>query len=221
MNHTIPLVLTTSKKFKSRPNPDQTEMLRFLQLLHGNKPTWFLKFHKDRTVRPHEHGAQHFGTSSRFLNKMVEANTNGSNVAVAINQIGEFRRTNDNVTGINAVFIDVDNGVTTENELMDLPLPPNIIVATSPGRLHAYWLVSNCSVQKFKRIQRALAKRFDSDRNVCDPARMMRLPGSINWNHGRPVLAQIIDEFERPQPLESQSLTALSLTKSDASRKSV
>ena len=211
MNHTIPLVLTTSNKFKSRPNPDQTEMLRFLTLLHGNKPTWFLKFRKDGTIRPNEYGAQLYGTPICFLNKMVEANATGSNVAVAVNQIGKFRRANDNVTGINAIFIDVDNGVTTENELMDLPLPPNIIVATSPGRLHAYWLVSNCSVQKFKHIQRALAKRFDSDRNVCDPARMMRLPGSINWNHGRPVLAQIIDEIKRPPVSVAELVRALGL----------
>lgn len=173
-------------------------MLRFIKLLHGNKSAWFLKFLKNSSSQLGNHLGQQFGTASRLLEKLTAANAEGSNIAVAVNQIGASRRTNDYVTCITAVFIDIDNGETTENDLMDLRLPPNLTVATSPGRLHAYWLVSNCSVQKFKRIQRALAHRFNSDRQVCDPARMMRLPGSINWNHESPFLAQVIDEIKRP-----------------------
>ncbi len=188
--------------------PDQTEMLRFIKLLHGSKSTWFLKFRKNGM--PYD-SAQQFGTPARLLDKLLETNKAGSNIAVAVNQMRANSRSNDNVTDINAVFIDVDNGVTTEADLMDLPLPPNVIVQTSLGRLHAYWLVSDCSVQKFKRIQRALAQRFDSDRQVCDPARMMRLPGSINWNHGQPALAQIIGKVERSPVVTAKLVRSLGL----------
>ncbi len=208
MNSKSTLINKTSTN-NSTPKPDKPEMLRFIKLLHGSNSTWYLKFRKNS--KPFDAGAQQYGTPARCLDKLMDANMNGNNIAVAVNQIGRSSRTNDNVTKINAVFIDVDNGDTTVANLMDLRLPPNVIVQTSPGRLHAYWLVSNCKVQKFKRIQRALAQRFDSDRQVCDPARMMRLPGSINWNHGSPVLTQIIDEVARAPVSVAKLVRALGL----------
>jgi putative DNA primase/helicase len=186
-----------TSKSKLQPIPDPTQVLRHIKMLHGSKPTWFLKFDKKGSTPSCGSDPQLYGTATHLLDKLTAANAERYNIAVAVNQIGPNSRTNDNVRGITAVFIDVDNGRTTKADLMNLPLSPNLIVETSPGRLHAYWLVSNCSVQKFKRVQRALAHRFDSDRQVCDPARVMRLPGSINWNHGSPFLTQIIHEVER------------------------
>lgn len=208
MNSKFSLVNKTSTN-KSTLKPKKAEMLRLVKLLHGSNSTWFLKFRKNSG--PHDAGAQHYGTPTRFFDKLMDANMDGYNIAAAVNKMGAGSRKSDNVTKINAVFIDVDNGVTTYADLMDLPLPPNLIVETSPGRLHAYWLVSDCSVQKFKRIQRALAHRFDSDCQVYDPARMMRLPGSINWNHGSPVLAQIVYEVERAPVAVAKLVRALGL----------
>ncbi|QDL53671.1 phage/plasmid primase, P4 family [Rhodoferax aquaticus] len=207
-NHSM---VSMTNKAKSSPLPDKAEMLRFIKLLHGNKPAWFLKYRKSSAAQLYESDAQQFGTPARWLDTLIDANIKGRNIAVAVNQIQSSKRSNDNVTGINAVFIDIDSGDTTENDLMKLPLQPNIIVTTSYGRLHAYWLVSNCTVQMFKRIQRALAQRFDSDPQVCDPARMMRLPGSINWNHRSPVMAQTLFEVPRAPIAVGKLVRALGL----------
>jgi hypothetical protein len=141
-NHSM---VSMTNKAKSSLMPDKAEMLRFIKLMHGNKPAWFLKYRKSSAAQLYESDAQQFGTPTRWLDTLIDANIKGRNIAVAVNQIQSSKRSNYNVTGINAVFIDIDSGDTTEDDLMKLTLPPNLIVTTSYGRLHAYWLVSNCT----------------------------------------------------------------------------
>ncbi len=112
-------------------------------------------------------------------------------MSVAVNDIKEVARKRENVTRINAVFIDSDDGNVSKDELLALSCPPHVIVRTSPKRLHAYWFVKNCEVANFTCVQHALAKKFQTDASVSDPTRVMRLPGSINWNHDEPYLAKL------------------------------
>ncbi len=64
----------------------------------------------------------------------------------------------------------------------------SIIVASGRG-FHVYWLVHGCPVDRFKEVQHALAARFGSDRSVCNPSRLMRLPGTWNHKDAEPVQA--------------------------------
>jgi hypothetical protein len=52
-----------------------------------------------------------------------------------------------------------------------------MIVESSPGKHHLYWRVSDCEVGDFKHIQKALAKKYVGDESICNPSRVMRLPG--------------------------------------------
>jgi len=54
---------------------------------------------------------------------------------------------------------------------------PHIIVESSPGYYHAYWLVKDISLDEFRGMQKALAERFGGDENVHDLSRVMRVPG--------------------------------------------
>ena len=97
-------------------------------------------------------------------------------------------RTNSNVIRLRSLFVDKDGGLTTP--LFECTPPPHIIVQSSPGKAHAYWLVEGLSIDDFKELQIALEERFKSD-HICDLARVMRLPGFYH-NKAEPVMTKIL-----------------------------
>jgi putative DNA primase/helicase len=178
---------------RQKPQPDAKAMIEFIRLLHPEK-TYPVCF-------------QTFGDSADYFfstltettrDRLISASTNGLTVSVVVNHIVGDKRRAANVTKINAVFIDCDDQSHTLEQLRALPMQPHIIVETSPGNYHAYWLVRDCEVGQFKAIQQALATRFKTDAQVCDLARAMRLPGTINWKRNEPFMAKIVLRGEHP-----------------------
>ena len=180
--------------------PEAKQMQSFITALHqqcDGKPMWFQTYSKDKALTANSASFKSF-LNTNLRDKLIEANRAGMNVSVAVNQIEGDTRSSKNVTRINAVFIDIDGVGVTSKELEALALPPNLVVSTSLGqRYHAYWYVSDCAVDRFKAVQKALATRFGTDPNVCDVTRVMRLPGSINWKYEPPYLAKVVHELQR------------------------
>lgn len=78
------------------------------------------------------------------------------------------------ISEVRACFIDVDGAPLDETEWH---VPPHFIVRRAATHWHAYWLTTGLAVANFKTIQLRLAAHYDSDRAVCNPSRVMRLPG--------------------------------------------
>lgn len=135
------------------------------------------------------------GTLSEHQAALVALNKQGAGVFVMVNQgDGIVRpnartcRTNQNVTAIRSLFVDLDGAPI--DPLFASILPPQIIIESSPARAHAYWLVDNIAVGDFKKYQVALEKRFHGD-HVCDLARVMRVPGFVH-RKGVPFRSRIL-----------------------------
>ena len=78
------------------------------------------------------------------------------------------------------MFADWDNDgpATTEEKLAEVrALNPSTIVYTSAGKFHAYWKTTGIPIGQFKPIQQAIARKLGTDPAVCNPARIMRVPG--------------------------------------------
>jgi putative DNA primase/helicase len=189
--------------------PDVKQMQAFIRLLH-TVPAWYQTYSKGPKKAS---GGESFASPINITlrDRLIGANKRGMNVSVAVNTIVGDQRKSENVSHINAVFIDHDGAGITRNQLLELTLAPNMVVQTSPRHYHAYWLVSDCAVHQFRAVQRALAKRFGTDTNVCDAARAMRLPGSINWKYEPPCLAQTIHELDRKPIKLAQLIKELDL----------
>lgn len=127
----------------------------------------------NRTV--HGSLAEHGATLTRL-------NKSGACIFVMANQGDGKGRRSDNVTGVRAIFVDLD-GAPLE-PVLECSVRPSIVVESSPGRFHAYWLVNDMPVRDFKSAQQALADMFSSDPAVCDAPRLMRLPGFVHRKHG-------------------------------------
>jgi hypothetical protein len=87
------------------------------------------------------------------------------------------------------VFVDLDGA--SINPVIDGPLAPSIIVQSSPGKFHAYWLVNDLPLVDFSGFQKALAHRFSGDPSVCDLPRVLRVPGFLH-RKAEPFLTHLV-----------------------------
>ena len=74
--------------------------------------------------------------------------------------------------------------------MLDFGLLPTMVVSSSPGRWHAYWLISDCPLETFGPTQQRLASMFNGDPSVIDLPRVMRLPGFYHLK-GEPFMSKI------------------------------
>lgn len=145
------------------------------------------------------------GTFSQRAQTLLDANRKGCGVFITINQCDGTGRKAENVTRVRAVFADFDG---TPWDAAAAALQPHIIVETSPGKRHLYWLVADFPLKEFKPIQQAIAKRYGSDPSICDLARVMRLPGY--WHvKGEPHLVRIVESDEHDPYTYDEIVTAL------------
>ena len=145
----------------------------------------FLKFLDPREERftyqvfPDRDGAPTFvshGPLFAVADHLVRANEDGAGVFVMI-AAGDLQgRKRANVRRMRLVFVDLDGA--------PLPSPlehqAHAIVWTSPGRAHLYWRVADVPIDLFRAVQKGLATTFGGDPSVCDPPRVMRLPGFLH-----------------------------------------
>ncbi|MDN7137895.1 DUF927 domain-containing protein [Pseudidiomarina sp. 1ASP75-14] len=94
---------------------------------------------------------------------------------------------NQHIVGVSALFLDFDQPHAISLEAIDaMSLPPSIVVETSPGKYHCYWLLESrgvISLAEFTPFQIALQNKFTElqpDVSIKDLARIMRVPGFIH-----------------------------------------
>ena len=130
--------------------------------------------------------AQHGATLARL-------NASGAGVFVMVNAGDGKARKAGNVQSVRACFADLDGAPLAP--VQAFPLQPHIIVESSPGRWHAYWLTEGAPLALFKPMQHAIAQRFGADPKVCDLPRVMRLPGFFHCK-GEPFLSRVIAQHD-------------------------
>jgi hypothetical protein len=122
------------------------------------------------------------GTFDEHADCLIRMNHSRAGVFVMVNEGdgivhpgNKTCRCNQNVVRIRAIFVDAD-GVPLEPILAKAP-PPHIVVESSPGKWHAYWLTNDTKLEEFKARQQAIAQKFGTDPSINDLSRVMRLPG--------------------------------------------
>src|SRR5215216_2857457 len=62
--------------------------------------------------------------------------------------------------------------------------PPSIIVESSPGHFHAYWLLDEeCDPFAVEALNRGIAYRFEADMGGWDLSQVLRVPGTLNHKY--------------------------------------
>ena len=113
-----------------------------------------------------------FPSKSKILMAHNEANRG---IFFVVNSGGNIDR---KINKINAQFFECDT-LSLEEQMENIskfPLEPSIIVQTKKS-LHVYFLIKNGKVEKFRDIQKKLAKHFKGDGSCINESRVMRVPG--------------------------------------------
>lgn len=113
-----------------------------------------------------------FQSKSKVLMAHNEANRG---IFFVVNSGGNSDR---KINKINAQFFECDT-LSLEEQLENIskfPLEPSIIVQTKKS-LHVYFLIKNGKVEKFRDIQKKLAKHFNGDGSCINESRVMRVQG--------------------------------------------
>lgn len=192
-----------SVPIESTPQPRDTSFeiaSAFLKMLDSARNSWEFRTFDDVVLpdRSKRKDPKLTTTIRRSLKQAVaelkRMNAHGAGVFVTINRTDGKGRTAENVTDVQAFFADTD-GADIQPLLV---LKPHIVVESSPGKWHLYWLVNDCELSRFKPIQSAIAEKFGTDKSVCDLPRVMRLPGFLH-NKQEPFSSTFAPEFMDPK----------------------
>jgi RepB DNA-primase N-terminal domain len=170
---------------------DLDESRRFIALFRGNH--CFQTF-DDRGRRPALARTLH-GTFDEMAPTLIRLNQQGAGIFLTVNEVAPgMPRKIENVIRVRALFADDDAPERlpdVEAAVSRLMPPPSIIVETSPGKRHFYWLTDDCPLDRFTEVQKALAAALGTDPTVCDLPRVMRVPGFLHQK-GAPFLTRLV-----------------------------
>lgn len=188
----------------AKPNlftPSMKEAQRMLNMLDGGGEFTFQTFadaEKTKSLAHICHGSleAHFDTLARL-------NGQGAGVFVTVNQTDLQGRTSDNVTRVRALWVDFDTVDHARlDRLMNMDgIPPNLIIESSAGKHHAYWIVAEndeIPINQFTELQKRLIHHFaddGADKAIHDLPRVMRLTGFYH-RKGEAFMTQVVHSDE-------------------------
>ena len=163
------------------------ESRRFLKLLGKDpKTAWFrcLRVAPSRGTGKDLHGFSGVTLQDRI--------SKGQNVYAVIGEAssatGKGGGVQDaDITACPALFVEWDDGATIEEQQQrwqTLKLPePSVMVSTGGKSVHCYWVLQEpISTAEWEPITARLIAHCNSDTNCSNPARVMRLPGSVYYD---------------------------------------
>lgn len=110
--------------------------------------------------------------------ELEELNNSGYGIFVTINKTNLKRRTKQAILEYRALWAEKDSG-----EFGELPIEPTMVVNSKRGK-HLYWILKDFipkeNYSKYESLLKRIAIQLESDVNVCDMSRVLRLPG---FNH--------------------------------------
>ncbi len=133
------------------------------------------------------------GTIEKYWDELVSLNKCGAGIFVTVNETDLKGRKAKNIIAVRTLYLDDDGDV------IDPPIKPNIVVTTSKGKRHLYYLLDSneWSLEEYKKAQKQFVTQYHGDKNAKDIARILRIPGFYNMkNPDKPFLvtADIISD---------------------------
>ena len=147
---------------------------RFLNVL-GAKRCTFQTFDDNAQRKDPKLSRIRHGSLSEHIDQLSEVNRRGAGVFVAVNRTDCKGRKRENIKRVRAVSLDLDGAPL--DPVLQCKLKPHLVVETSPGRYQCFWRVKKLPLDKFKGVERSIAKRFDGDPAIALLTQCTRLPG--------------------------------------------
>ncbi|MFH7326668.1 DUF3987 domain-containing protein [Desulfurivibrio sp. C05AmB] len=174
-----------------QPFFDQAAALAFLDALGGG-PFCFRTFDDNKDRSDPRLVTTPTGALEQCGGRLASLNAKGAGVYVVVNQGGN---TDKEINTIRALFADFDQ--VDKNRRFDFSLKPSLVIESSPGKHHVYWLVDDFPVEQFRAAQKRIIGAYGSDPTVKNESRVMRVPGFYHRKDPIPFLSRIIHNTGR------------------------
>ena len=162
------------------PPMDRDEAGRFLKSLDATARDFTFQTFDDDHSNGHElNGSLARATSNR--DEILQLYTRGAGVYVTINETDLTGRKSENIKRVRAIWQEDDAGHGGP-----FPLDPSIVVKSSPGHFHRYWLIADewpadeQGRADFAAVMERMVESYGCDKNAKDISRVLRLPGFLH-----------------------------------------
>jgi Protein of unknown function (DUF3631)/Primase C terminal 2 (PriCT-2)/RepB DNA-primase from phage plasmid len=178
-------------------NLDAQQPERFLKLLNSNASGFTFQTFDDDRERKNPALTRIIQSPPSDRDELLILNGQGAGVFVTVNETDGRGRKSENIKRICAVFQEDDGGFDGL-----YPLQPSMVIETSPGHYHRYWLVADdwpADEQgrvDFAAVMERMVESYGSDKNAKDICRVLRVPGFLH-RKGKPHLVRIIESNGR------------------------
>ena len=133
------------------------------------------------------------GPLANHAAELTGLNVRGAGVFVCINATDLKGRGTRHITRVRATWQDDDDGWRGA-----FPLPPSLVVGTSPGRFQRLWLCDDLTIDQHRVVQERLAASYGHDPRASDPSRVLRLPGFLHMKDpNAPHVVRLIESNRR------------------------
>jgi hypothetical protein len=158
------------------PKIDLAQAERFLTLLDETAEGFVFQTFDDLKSRKDKRlAAIKIGDLSDWAPFLSDMNRRGAGIFVTVNASDGKGRRIENIERIRAIWHEEDTACGKQ-----FPLEPHILVESSPGKYHRYWLVDGLSHDEFAGIMARMVHDYGSDPNARDLARVLRVPGFLH-----------------------------------------
>ena len=148
----------------------------FLRAIDSSARAFTFQTYDDDKVRADPKLAKTLhGTLDEVWPALVRLNSAGAAVAYCVNATDLKGRGLANIKRVRALWCEADTA-----EPRKFPIPPDVIVESSPGKWHFYWLVNGITPEQFTAAMDLMCSAYASDTAAKDITRVLRLPGTLN-----------------------------------------
>jgi hypothetical protein len=182
----------------NQPTRDREAAGRFLRLLDPVARDFTFQTFHDRSSRLEADGSLARATSNR--DEVLQLYGRGAGVYVTINETDLTGRKSENVKRIRAVWQEDDDGYDGP-----FPLDPSLVVESSLGHFHRYWLVADDwpadeqGRTDFAKVMERMVESYGCDNNAKDLSRVLRIPGFLHRKDPtQPHMVRIVEDSGRP-----------------------
>lgn len=129
-----------------------------------------------------------------FYKDVAEASSKGYNCYFVPAVLGGTRRIKANFHESRVVWVDFDKPLPS-GEVPPTPVDPSIVVQSSPGKYHMYWLLDEAvgpwpTEGANKHLIEAVGD--GADKSGFDCTQLLRVPGTLNYKYDPPTPVHIV-----------------------------
>jgi hypothetical protein len=177
-----------------------SQSFRFLRLIDPKEKVFAFQIFKEKGDSVSNVSPKVINTSD--LTELRNQHQLGAGIYITVNETNGRSRQSKDIIRIRAVWQEDDDGYSGA-----FPLAPSIVVESSPGHFHRYWLIAdNWPTDEkgradFASVMERMVESYGCDNSAKDISRVLRLPGFL-WRKkdkpdNKPFMVRIVEASEQ------------------------